>query len=846
MQGKIPESEKFMSSKIDETRDKISNLFSKTNESVSIVFPESEKSISSELVPESEKSISSELFPESEKSISSELVPESDKSISSESLPESDKSISSESLPESEKSLSSLKGDNLSLTYKTSSEKSIQSMGGAKEVDVTRIVPLTGKAGLESCMNFIDTKSPPEKGGFSYKSEKYGRIFSQEEIGKYSAKIKTICERIMTCQGVALIYSEFLDGALIPMALSLEELGFTRASGGKGKSLFKDSPPVKAKNLHYVMITGDPRISPDNDDEVKMVTSDNNMYGEKIKVILISKAGSEGVDFKFIRQVHILEPWYNMNRIEQIIGRAVRNFSHKNLPFEKRNVEIYLYGTLLERSKEESADLYVYRVAEYKAVQMGRVTRLLKETAVDCIINHEQVNFTQENMNTTVEQILSDGKKIENFKVGDIPGTASCDYMDTCNFQCRPFKRIEEDDILQDTYDESFILINSDKIIQKIRSLMKDRFFYKKDDLMKRINFPKDYPLVQIYAALSQLVEDDNEFIVDKYGRNGRLVNIGDYYIFQPIELNYPENSIFDQSVPVDFKHENINFEIKESLTKAVTSVKQSVLKSSEVLLNPTSSSIETLKVKEMKENYNTTIEYIREGMTAKSDDSWYKHCGIAIRKMIEQNNIPREILVRLVVDHIVDMLTFDEKIEFLDYISGIQVFEPNSFEEYAKQYIDTKVVNDKGITGILLYDPKEKKVQTFILDSTSKTWKIAEYQDKIDLNNIVKQKYTITKENLNSLLGFIDYEQKNQYLVFKVKSMEGDRNTGAQCRQAPKHKQITTLNKILGEEVYGKTNTKGLDLCCVEELTMRYYDKERKDGKVWFLEPDAAKIYKF
>jgi hypothetical protein len=66
----------------------------------------------------------------------------------------------------------------------------------------------------------------------------------------------------------------------------------------------------------YSMITGDPRISPDNDFEVKSITNDDNINGHKIKVVLISKAGSEGLDFKFMRQVHILEPWYNMNRIE--------------------------------------------------------------------------------------------------------------------------------------------------------------------------------------------------------------------------------------------------------------------------------------------------------------------------------------------------------------------------------------------------------------------------------------------------------------------------------------------------------------------------------------------------
>ena len=58
---------------------------------------------------------------------------------------------------------------------------------------------------------------------------------------------------------------------------------------------------------------------------------------EIIKVILLSKAGNEGLDFKCIRQIHILEPWYNLNKIEQIIGRCIREGSHLSLPPEKRN-----------------------------------------------------------------------------------------------------------------------------------------------------------------------------------------------------------------------------------------------------------------------------------------------------------------------------------------------------------------------------------------------------------------------------------------------------------------------------------------------------------------------------
>jgi hypothetical protein len=88
----------------------------------------------------------------------------------------------------------------------------------------------------------------------------------------------------------------------------------------------------------YVVISGEAALSPDNIGDVKAASNEANYDGRFVKVIIISKAGSEGLDFKFIRQIHILEPWYNMNRIEQIVGRSVRNLSHCQLPFEERNV----------------------------------------------------------------------------------------------------------------------------------------------------------------------------------------------------------------------------------------------------------------------------------------------------------------------------------------------------------------------------------------------------------------------------------------------------------------------------------------------------------------------------
>merc|ERR1711871_1874478 len=279
-----------------------------------------------------------------------------------------------------------------------------------------------GKNGLSEVMSYTEIKgNNPMKYNFDYKYKEFGKIFSKSELFKYSAKMASICNIIEKSEGIVIIYSQYIDSGVVSMALALEEMGFTKYNNEPDmKSLLKTPPePIDALTMkpqsetlgefqpaQYVMITGDRTYSPNNSEIIKNVNHKDNKNGEKVKVVLISKAAAEGVDFKNIRQIHITEPWYNMNRIEQIIGRGVRTFSHKNLPFNKRNVELYLHGTLLSNEDEESADLYIYRLAEKKAIQIGVVSRILKENAVDCILNKEQTNFTEEKMRTLVSLTL--------------------------------------------------------------------------------------------------------------------------------------------------------------------------------------------------------------------------------------------------------------------------------------------------------------------------------------------------------------------------------------------------------------------------------------------------------
>ena len=244
---------------------------------------------------------------------------------------------------------------------------------------------MIGKAGLSNVVSYKQVTSPHElRYNFNYKPEiqgEYGNIFNQENIKKYSGKMHNISTIIKDSKGIIMIYSQYLDGGVVPMALVLEEMGFTRYGSAKyTESLFETAPtaPIDVntftkqedmedsnsfKPAKYVMITGDKSFSPNNLEDLKYVTNIDNKNGENVKVILITKAAAEGLDFKYIRQLHVLEPWYNMNRPEQIIGRTVRNLSHCALPFEERNVEIYLHATQ-STTDNETADLYIYRYAE--------------------------------------------------------------------------------------------------------------------------------------------------------------------------------------------------------------------------------------------------------------------------------------------------------------------------------------------------------------------------------------------------------------------------------------------------------------------------------------------------
>ena len=724
-------------------------------------------------------------------------------------------------------------------------------------------IELVGGEGLKRIMNFTVDPSTYFRSNFSYKPEilkKYGRIFSPNVIGNYSSKIKTICDRIIHSKGVVLVYSQYIDAGLVPLALALEEIGFSRA--GNTGSLFSTNPTnKKGKGFNYVMITGDKGFSPNPAYDIKMATNDDNINGENVKVILISQTGTEGLDLKFIRQVHVMEPWYNMNRIEQIFGRAIRTCSHKLLPFNERNVELYLYASLMrDNGMEETADLYIYRLAEIKALQIGKVSRILKEISVDCILNSGQTNFTEENMElngvTPITLELSSGIQIENYKIGDKPYSSICDYMESCEYACRPTKEIKEEDVSLSTYTEDFIMTNTDKIIYRIKQLMKERFFYNKRDLISLLNSVKVYPPIQINAALEQLIEDKNEFINDKYGRMGHLINIDDLYLFQPLEINDTRISIFERSVPLDVKHRNIIVKMPEKKKPqdlyAIADEfneegEQADVKIKKITKSQFNNKAEVTElVEKLEKQYNFAIN---KQITTSSEQNWYLLCWASIEEITDIDEASKHYLI---VQHIVDDLNLKEIMIVLNILydnpSNIEKYNKEELFKHIKRYIREKIIVGKNNINGLLF--QEKTIQILIVTSekykNKGKWHIAESEDEKDLKEVIAIKKNNIMTNLNNIIGFMGNFKNENYLVFKLKNTLNERDIGLRCDQlSSKTRGIEILNTIVGEEKYtkewmeDKKNKKTLiKICIIQEVYLRFFERDRKNQKIWFLNP--------
>jgi len=194
-----------------------------------------------------------------------------------------------------------------------------------------------------------------------------------KRLEKYSTKFNVIVKKLRK-KGKAFIYSSFKELAgLKSLVRVLEELGY--------KNYVYHGPGTK----RFAIWSGDEQHHVK--DEIKEVFNrPDNLYGKKLKIILGSPSIKEGVSLKAVRYVHVLEPYWNESRLEQVIGRASRFCSHKDLPEEERNVKVYIYIATHE-NEPETVDEYIKKLSAGKNKIIKDFEKAIKEVAVDCTLN---------------------------------------------------------------------------------------------------------------------------------------------------------------------------------------------------------------------------------------------------------------------------------------------------------------------------------------------------------------------------------------------------------------------------------------------------------------------------
>lgn len=130
-------------------------------------------------------------------------------------------------------------------------------------------------------------------------------------------------------------------------------------------------------------------------ENIKFFNKIENIDGKLIKIVFISPAGSEGINTKYVEQIHIMEPYWNEPRNRQLIGRGKRYDSHNMLPKDKRHIDIYRYEAIIEGRNRKTTDEIISKLAKSKEKLIDTFLLMLREAAIDCELFKEQNMYEQ-------------------------------------------------------------------------------------------------------------------------------------------------------------------------------------------------------------------------------------------------------------------------------------------------------------------------------------------------------------------------------------------------------------------------------------------------------------------
>jgi hypothetical protein len=237
-----------------------------------------------------------------------------------------------------------------------------------------------------------------------------------EKLNEYSPKMASLLGRLNNSDGLSLVYTQYrmLEGVWA-ISQVLKFNGWSELTVKRDKRSYGiQIDGVDFEKITDMSIFDRPRFIVFTDDakanevllklfrgesvglDVKIITQVKKFKTVVAKTLIITKSGAEGISLINVRQVHILEPYWNMNRIDQVAGRAIRMGSHNGLPLNERHVDIYIYvsnmtasqlksnPTLKGNDKGLSTDKIIWKRAMEKVELNSPFLECMKRASIDC------------------------------------------------------------------------------------------------------------------------------------------------------------------------------------------------------------------------------------------------------------------------------------------------------------------------------------------------------------------------------------------------------------------------------------------------------------------------------
>jgi hypothetical protein len=342
------------------------------------------------------------------------------------------------------------------------------------------------------------------------------KFLAPSKIANYSSKFALILNILNNTEGLAYVYSNLVENGANLFAMCLEEHGYTNAIGNKNILKNPSNEVTKGSRGKYVLFTGE-TTNIDIKNALLRLKDTDNAEGEDIRVIIGSRKVAEGVDFKYVRQIHIIDPWFNMSRIEQIIGRGMRTCSHLELPFEKQNCTIYLHICRYPKSNQETLDEQIYRRdVEGKGVIIGKLKRVIMESAMDCDLQTSINTLPTDWRNLKIPQRRVQDNRELKLTLQEMSSPVFEDVL--TEIVCRTTSPIKEEDYERPL---SSILDIRDEVFDKLLILFKRKPIWSIVDLYGH-TLMKKYEKGVLDYLIQNAIESKFK-IYDKKGRVGVL-----------------------------------------------------------------------------------------------------------------------------------------------------------------------------------------------------------------------------------------------------------------------------------------------------------------------------------